>query len=285
MKWCKIDNKYLLYLKNFETRIPDFEYSTLRTNGGTKKLFKPFFYMLKDCGSYCFVGQVNHYNPIKHGKLRDMLDFKKVYDLSSNNPLCVVNLNYVFPVPKTEIIDITSSNISKERDFDNNIEKSQYINLLNRELKSINSMDLEYSFDKLYNLKAFNPKHKVSQRCFDYSFLEEKCELWEKYPDIKNNLIDTIELKKLNDHIRHKDAGYNTSMIEGKHFICNTDLYRIDQIELKSFGLDSAILIKMTASGEENYIDNNFTSDAKFNLHLQKLDSKSLSNFKNIKSK
>lgn len=285
MKWCKIDNKYLLYLKNFETRIPDFEYSTLKTNGSTKKLFKPFFYMLKDCGSYCFVGQVNHYNPIKHGKLKDMLDFKKVYDLSSNNPLCVVNLNYVFPVPKTEIIDITSSNISKERDFDNNIEKSQYINLLNRELKSINSMDLEYSFDKLYTLKVFNPKHKVSQRCFDYKYLENKCSLWEKHPIIKGNLFEPNEVKKLNDHIRHKDAGYNSSMLEGKHFIFNDELYRIEQIELKPLGTDSAILTKLTLSGEETYIDNNFTSDAKFNLHLQKIDSKSLSNFKDNKNK
>lgn len=180
MDWCKINKDYLLYLKQYEPRVPDFEYFSTSNNNKTKKLFKPFFYMLKDLGDYCYVGQVNHYNPAKHDKLKNALDFKKVYDLKTNIPLCVVNLNYIFPVPKNEIIKITPALISNERDFDNNNEKTQYISLLRKELNSINSMDLAKAADRLINLKRDEPTHKVSLRCFDYDMLEAKCKDWIK---------------------------------------------------------------------------------------------------------
>ena len=196
MQWCKVNKEYLLYLKRFEERVPDFEYYLSKPDGTRKRLFKPFFYMLKDCGTYCFVGQVNHYEHKKHDKLKDAQDFKKVYDMKFNKPLCVVNLNYVFPVPKNELSNITANNISKERDFDSLKEKSNYISLLRSEIKSINSMNLEIYFEKLYTLKYQKPFHAVAKRCFDYKYLENKCSLWEKHPTIKGNLFEPNEVKK-----------------------------------------------------------------------------------------
>lgn len=66
--------------------------------------------------------------------------FKKIFD-KNGKLICVVNLNYMFPIPTKLIEDVKYKNIDKYRTFKNSSEKSQYISLLKRELSIINSMN------------------------------------------------------------------------------------------------------------------------------------------------
>ena len=85
--------------------------------------------------------QENDYSVISIGKVAEIFDYQgiskiikartnidalnKLEDIMDKkfSGLCVVNLNYIFPVPKSEIIKITPASISNERDFDNDIEE------------------------------------------------------------------------------------------------------------------------------------------------------------------
>ena len=207
----------------------------------------------------------------------------------------VLKVAYMIPLPKSVRIQYSIQNEA------NPVFKTNFQNLYNWINQQNNKNYLVSRANKIYfdKIKYSNlskndvdkldeeskKEYNYSKYYLDFKLLEEKCELWEKHPGIKNNFTDVSDIKNLNDHVRHKEHGYNTSMIEGKHFIYNDALYRIDQIELKPLGTDSAILTKLNLSGEEKYIDNNFTSDAKFNLHLQKADNKILANIKDIKNK
>ena len=199
-------------------------------------------------------------------------------------------INNMIPILESEISEKDLSKNNKSND------DKKYIDLMNNQLSQIKNImsDIIKSSNVIYNQKHISRENSYWDNkkypgylnaTVNFSLLEQACTLWEKYPGIKNNLVDINDIKIINDYIRHKDTGYSTSMLEGKHFIYNNDLYRIDQLALKPLGSDSAILTKLNISGEEKYVDNNFTSDAKFNLHLQKIDSKSLSNFKDINSK
>ena len=71
-------------------------------------------------------------------------DFYKVYD--PRNPqrmIAVINLNYMFPIPKSETSVFEKSKIHTYRTFKTESEKSKYISLLDAELSAINLMDME----------------------------------------------------------------------------------------------------------------------------------------------
>lgn len=84
----------------------------------------------------------------------------------------------MFPVPKSEITPFRKSKINEYRTFDTEEEKSKYINLLDKELRVINTLNLVSSAKKLYDNKYNYPDSIVSQRCLDYKKLEEKAFEW-----------------------------------------------------------------------------------------------------------
>ena len=165
MRWINVNENYLDYLRKVESRIP-------RTDYGTNK-YKPFFGVLFEVGDLYYVTQVAHAQQ-RHYNLKQQKDFFKIFDPKNPNRLiAVVNLNYMFPIPKVQTTFFEKKEIHTYRTFKNEIEKSKYIDLLDIELFVINSMDIGTKAKELYNLKYDKPEHIVSKRCIDFKKMEQ----------------------------------------------------------------------------------------------------------------
>lgn len=160
-KWTYIDEKYLAQLRSIEPRIPF-------SNYGCDK-FKPFFGVLFTVNNLSYVTQVSSPKP-KHKHINNQKDFKKIY--KNGRLICVVNLNYMFPIPTKLLVDVKYKDIDKYRKFNNNKERSKYISLLKDELSIINQMNIEKDAKALYQLKNNYPEDTISKRCLDFKQLE-----------------------------------------------------------------------------------------------------------------
>ncbi len=174
--WVVIDEKYLDFLRKTEKRIPFSDY-------GTDK-YKPFFGVLFEIGDLAYVTQISHAQP-RHMKLRNAPDFIKIFipDRNPMNPdrlVAVVNLNYMFPIHKSLIENLEYKDIEKHRTFKSPQEKSQYIDLLTKELAQINKLGVDTKAKKLYEKKKRFPSDAVSQRCIDFCALEPLAEAYVK---------------------------------------------------------------------------------------------------------
>ena len=116
MEWLVIDEKYLNYLRDKESRIPKSDY-------GNDK-YKPFFGVLFETDTFYYVTQVSHPKQ-KHFTMKANEDFKKIFDPKSNRLIAVINLNYMFPIPKTMYNKLQYKDLDKHRTFKNEIEKSK----------------------------------------------------------------------------------------------------------------------------------------------------------------
>ena len=166
--WVIIDEKYLDYLRAAEQRIPFSDY-------GTDK-YKPFFGVLFEIDDLAYVTQISHAQP-RHVKMRNAPDFIKIFipDRNPMNPdrlVAVVNLNYMFPIHKSLIENLEYKDIEKHRTFKSTLEKSQYIDLLTKELAQINKLGIDTKARKLYEKKKRFPNDAASQRCIDFCSLE-----------------------------------------------------------------------------------------------------------------
>lgn len=165
MKWINVNEKYLDYLRKTEQRIP-------RTDYGNDR-YKPFFGILFEVGNLYYITQVSHPQP-RHNKMKQQKDFYKIYD--PKNPkhlIAVINLNYMFPIPKEQTFPFEKKNINTYRNFNSETEKNKYIALLDKELKVINSMDIGTKAENIYKLKYLKPDNNISKRCIDFKALEK----------------------------------------------------------------------------------------------------------------
>lgn len=165
MKWINVNEKYLDYLRETEARIP-------RTNYGEDR-YKPFFGILFEISDLYYITQVSHPQP-RHHAMKQQKDFYKIFD--PKNPerlIAIINLNYMFPIPKSETSPFEKKNIHTYRTFKSEKEKNNYIHLLNTELLVINSMNIGEKASALYHLKYDKPDHIVSRRCIDFKDMEQ----------------------------------------------------------------------------------------------------------------
>lgn len=161
-KWVDVPDEYLDFLrKNGDKRIPYKDY-------GADK-FKPFFGVLFTTESFAYITQISHPQG-RHYHMKDALDFVKIY--KDERLLCIVNLNYMFPVPADLLTEIKYADIEQYRNFNNAKEKSKYIYLLRQELQMINIKDLSKQAKKLYDNKYSYPDSFLSQRCLDLKSLK-----------------------------------------------------------------------------------------------------------------
>lgn len=94
MKWINVNESYLDYLRNSESRIP-------RTDYGDDR-YKPFFGILFEKNNLYYITQISHAQS-RHKNMKQQKDFYKIYDPAiSNRLIAVINLNYMFPIPKSE---------------------------------------------------------------------------------------------------------------------------------------------------------------------------------------
>ena len=124
MEWLVIDEKYLNYLRSKESRIPKSDYGN--------DTQKPFFCILFGTDNFYYVTQVSHPKQ-KHLTMKENIDFKKIYDIKSNRLIAVINLNYMFPIPKNMYEKLRYKDLDKHRNFKDEIEKSKYIALMKTE--------------------------------------------------------------------------------------------------------------------------------------------------------
>lgn len=175
MHWINVDDEYIDYLRTYEKRIPF-------TNYGTDK-YKPFFGVLFEIGDLYYITQVSHAQS-RHRKMKEQKDFYKIYDPKHPNRLiAVINLNYMFPIPKSKTSTFDKSQIQTYRTFKSDKEKSKYINLLNIELNVINSMNIGVRAQSIYNLKYDKPLHVVSKRCIDFKAMEQLAHQYDNKAD------------------------------------------------------------------------------------------------------
>lgn len=166
--WVVIDEKYLDYLRAAENRIPFSDY-------GTDK-YKPFFGVLFEIGDLAYVTQVSHAQP-RHIQMKNAPDFIKIF-IPDRNPtkpdrlVAVINLNYMFPIHKALIENLEYKNIEKHRTFQTLQEKSQYIDLLTKELAQINKLGVDAKAKKLYEKRKRFPGDAVCRRCIDFCAME-----------------------------------------------------------------------------------------------------------------
>ncbi len=166
--WVIIDEKYLDYLRAAEPRIP-------RSDYGSDK-YKPFFGVLFEQGDLAYVTQISHAQP-RHTAMKNAPDFIKIFipDRNPVNPdrlVAVVNLNYMFPIHKSLIQNLEYKDIDKHRTFKSEQDKSQYIDLLTKELEQINKLNIDAKAKKLYDKKNRYPHDFVSLRCLNFKTLE-----------------------------------------------------------------------------------------------------------------
>ena len=168
-KWVTIKEEYLDYLRETDSRVPYSNYG--------KNKYKPFFGTLFEKDGLVYVAPISHAQQ-KHHTMKNSLDFVKIYipdsTIASDRLVAVVNLRYMFPVPKEEIEELEYRNITNYREFDSETEKSKYIDLLKKELAAINNIDFEKKSKRLYSLKTNYPQSTIAKRCLEYILLEEK---------------------------------------------------------------------------------------------------------------
>lgn len=163
MKWLVVDEKYLDYLREKDDRIPLSDY-------GEKK-YKPFFGVLFETKEFYYVTQISHAQK-RHLTMKANLDFKKIFLPETNRLIAVVNLNYMFPIPKSMYKELKYKEIENHRAFDSEEEKSKYIDLMKTELKIINGMNIEKSALRVYDNKYKNPESPLAKRCIDFKTME-----------------------------------------------------------------------------------------------------------------
>lgn len=170
MDWINVNEKYLDYLRIYEKRIP-------RTDYGANK-YKPFFGILFEYNDLYYITQISHAQP-RHIRMKKQPDFFKVYDPQDLSRLiAVINLNYMFPIPKNEVTPFIKKDIDKYRTFQSALEKSKYIDLLDSEIKMINTMNLSKAAIDVYEKKYLYPHSRLAQRCLDYKMLEIYAQKW-----------------------------------------------------------------------------------------------------------
>ena len=185
MIWCTIDKDYISFLKKYDSRIPNIDYG----NNGYKSFFSPLF----EKDGLVYVTQISSKKP-RHLKMKESIDFVKIFNKTNKNLISVINLNYMFPVPKSEIIEVKYKNIDNFRTFSSLDEKNKYINLLKYEMKVINNKNIQAQALKVYN--SVNTDSFLKNRSLPFLLLEEKATEYSKekqYNCLTGNLIN-IEL-------------------------------------------------------------------------------------------
>ena len=199
MIWCTINKDYISFLKNYDSRIPNIDYG----NNG----YKPFFSPLFEKDGLVYVTQISSKKP-RHLKMKESIDFVKIFDKTNKKLISVINLNYMFPVPKSEIIEVKYKNIDNFRTFSSLDEKNKYINLLKYEIKVINNKNIQAQALKVYN--SVNTDSFLKNRSLSFLLLEEKAIEYSKekqYNCLTGNRIN-IELHSLGENkwIAKKDV-------------------------------------------------------------------------------
>ncbi len=176
MKWYALDKEYVNYLKQFDSIVPNIEYT------GKLKCFLGIVFKSNDDISY--FAPLTSYKP-KFKTLKNDIDFFKI--IGENNKIYgAIALNNMIPVPESEYKEVTKENLATLRQFENKRELRNYWKLLEKELKYIDQTFILNSAEKLFQFVENNPNSNLAQRWCDFQLLEEKCKEYTKMISTKS---------------------------------------------------------------------------------------------------
>lgn len=179
MNWYVADKEYINYLTKYDSRVGYVEY------GGHLKLHLGIVLELESAKYYVPISSYKS----KYDKMSNSLDFHKIKDEETGFVYAVLNLNNMIPIPDECVIQLKYNEVEKFRSFVNEKEKTNYIYLLQKEKKIIDNLEsvLTEKARKLYHKSQENPDGKLSQRCCNFTLLEEKSKEYKKNEEQKNN--------------------------------------------------------------------------------------------------
>ena len=160
MKLYNVANKYVDYLKNFDTKVPE--------NKDSKRPFVGVIFTIDGNNFFAPLSSPKS----KHLNMKNGADFHKI----NSGHQGAINFNNMIPIPNSELILMDIHAIPDEN----------YRNLLNSQLKFINSNQdvLKKKAEKLYRLVESDDstltKHQlqIKHRCIDFFLLLEQCRLY-----------------------------------------------------------------------------------------------------------
>lgn len=168
LKWYIVNKEYVSYLQKFDAKVENADYEA--------KL-KPYIGVLIE------INEMNYYVPVssvkqKHYKMKEDIDFIKI--VRNGEIMGVLNINNMIPIINQSVKVLQYKKIEKYRQFANNREKKAYIALLDIELNLINEKadKIRKNAVKLYKEKINHPNSRVSKRCCDFKYLEEKSKIF-----------------------------------------------------------------------------------------------------------
>lgn len=165
LKWVILNPEYIDYLKKIDSRIPNYDYG--------EGHLKPFYGNLLEKDGLVYVSQVNHYKPEKHDRVPKSIDFDRIYDYKYKKFIGTTSLNYMFPVPKSQIQPFLYENMNEYTNFIDDTSRIKQTILLKKMLYSLNNLNLSNRADKVHKLRYVYPDSKISSRCLDYNKLED----------------------------------------------------------------------------------------------------------------
>ena len=223
MRWCVISKEYIEYLKEVDKRVPNIDYG--------ENSFKPFFSPLFEKDGLVYVAQISSRKE-KHIGMKNRIDFIKI--TYKNEFYGVVNLNYMFPVPKSEIQDVDYREIENYRKFKSTKEKIDYIVLLKKELSRIRYIKVNVLAEKLY-LEVEN-KVFIKKRCLNFHLLEEKAKEFEKIKENTQEISsksEAVDIQEKSTDINGQFVRYN----KRRHFYMDWDNKEEVLLYLKQNGM------------------------------------------------
>lgn len=159
MKLYEIENAYIDYLVPFAPHL----FHNKKPNQQNER---------KYIGVILTVNGMDYFAPLssfkeKHRTMKNNIDFLKIGNYA------VINLNNMFPVPKSQCVYV---DIAKEKN-------PAYKSLLSAEYRLISAMEekIRKNAKSLYDYKMKNGNATpLAKRCNDFKMLEAKCAEWEK---------------------------------------------------------------------------------------------------------
>ena len=162
MQLYNVTDSYVNFLRNFDLKVPE-----------NKVEKRPFVGIVFSISGDNFFVPLSSPKP-KHRRMKNGPDFHKI-DGSRQG---AINLNNMIPIPSSELILVDI----------NNIPDKDYRNLLNSQLRFLNSIQdlLKKKAKDLYQLVGSNDEIlsdiqiKIKQRCIDFPLLQNKSRLYKK---------------------------------------------------------------------------------------------------------
>lgn len=148
LKFYEVDNNYIQYLKQFEPKIPNFNY-----NENNKFV----------CGIVLSINNCNYYVPVSSNKTV-MKSSLPIYD--KTKIISTLRFSFMFPIPES---------CCNMKDF--NKVNMPYRKLLQKELKYCNSIreDISKKAESIYNSVVRKRNPIMVTNCCDFALLEQKC--------------------------------------------------------------------------------------------------------------